>query len=118
MFPETLVVLICTFEKSWSCCAIAACPQTSTAPTRETTLQVRIFVLISFLLRKPPGILPLWTVPRSQITPTLRIKRRQRKYVSRIEVRLDFTCSVLAVLHGHNWVTNAAWEFVIGLAFD
>src|SRR5713226_3583277 len=60
MLPETLVTLIWTLDQSGSCCAAAACPQTSAAPTSDRTIQVRIRVLISLLLRKPPGILPSW----------------------------------------------------------
>src|SRR5713226_2599098 len=49
---------------------------------------------------------------------TLRIKRGERKYVSRIEARFDFSCSKGAVFRGHDWVTNAAREFVIRSAFE
>src|SRR5258708_19512304 len=60
MLPETLVTLIWTLDQSGSCCAKAADPQTSAAPTGDRTIQVRIRVLISLLLRKPPAILPSW----------------------------------------------------------
>src|SRR6266852_6969325 len=63
MFPETLVVLICTLDQSGCCCAHVAGPQSSAAPTRERTIQVRNFLHISILLRKA-GILPLWTATR------------------------------------------------------
>src|SRR5713226_6398989 len=53
-----------------------------------------------------------------QRAPTLSIERRQRKYVSRAEARFDFTSNRRAVCRGHDWVTDATWEFVIGLAFE
>src|SRR4029077_3474077 len=62
MLPDTLVALIWTLEKSWFCCATASCPQTSAASASARTIQVRICLLISLLLRNARGILSLWPV--------------------------------------------------------
>src|ERR1700688_536573 len=55
MLPETLVTLICTLDQSGSCCALADCPQTSTAPSNAETTAARFLSLISLLLRKTAG---------------------------------------------------------------
>src|ERR1700688_155975 len=52
MLPETLVTLIRTLDQSGSCCALADCPQTSTAPSNAETTPTPILPLISLLLRK------------------------------------------------------------------
>src|SRR6266480_7944642 len=62
MLPETLVVLILTLDQSGSCCAAAACTQNSATPANAEIIHVGIFLLITLLLRKRPGILPLWLV--------------------------------------------------------
>src|SRR5713226_3292904 len=54
----------------------------------------------------------------SQRALNLHIERRQKKYISRMEKRFDFTSSRSAVFHGHNWVTNAAREFIVSLAVE
>src|SRR5882724_6775955 len=62
MLPDTLVALIWTLEKSWSCCAMAVCPKVRAAPISEKAIQVCICLLISLLLRNARGILSLWSM--------------------------------------------------------
>ena len=53
-----------------------------------------------------------------QCIPPLSVERGQRKYISRVEARFDFTSNRGAVHRRQDWVTDAAWEFVIRSAFE
>src|SRR6267378_3322724 len=53
-----------------------------------------------------------------QCAPALSIQRGQRKYIPRVEARFDFTSNIGAVHRRQDWVTDAAWEFVIRSAFE
>src|SRR5882762_5458325 len=53
-----------------------------------------------------------------QWAPALDIQRGQGKYIPRVEARFDFTSNRGAVPRRQDWVTDAAWEFVIRSAFE
>src|SRR5882762_3376518 len=53
-----------------------------------------------------------------QCIPPLSVERGQRKYISRVEARFDFASNRGAVHRRQDWVTDAAWEFVIRSAFE
>ena len=53
-----------------------------------------------------------------QCIPPLSVEHGQRKYVSRVEARFDFASNRGAVHRRQDWVTDAAWEFVISSAFE
>src|SRR6267143_175135 len=53
-----------------------------------------------------------------QCAPALSIQRGQRKYIPRVEARFDFASNRGAVHRRQDWVTDAAWEFVIRSAFE
>src|SRR6267142_3972217 len=79
MLPDTLVALIWTLEKSWSCCAIAVCPKVSAAPISEKAIPVRLCLLISLLLSNARGILSLWSVTCDPQQDRLRSERKDGK---------------------------------------